>query len=45
MRIWRNDAEQRVAWARVGLVLTAAASVALAAAVVAVLVHGLLPAH
>jgi len=45
MRIWRNDAEQRVAWARVGVVLTAAASVALAAAVVVALVHGLVGAH
>lgn len=44
MRLWRNDVEEPaaagVAWARVGVVLTAVVSVALALAVVVAVVRG-----
>lgn len=43
MRIWRNDADDRAAWARIGVVLTAVASVALAVALAVALVRGHLP--
>jgi hypothetical protein len=40
MRIWRSDVDERVAWARLGVVLTAVVSVALAVLLVVALVRG-----
>ena len=40
MRIWRNDADDRATWARIGVVLTAVASVALAVALAVTVLRG-----